>query len=749
MPSSSKLYRNLPIWGFALALAVLFVGALAGYLNAQRLIANERLAAHSDDAIVDLTRLLSRLRDTESSQRGYLLGASPAYPKAFRAATARIENDLGKLTGEVAPGTGQEARIARLRREIGLKLAELGRSVSLEQAGDRAAALAIARSSANQALTDAISDQVEAIRAAEYAILDRRAGESEHNSRATIVAIVAPTLIAAALLALVFFLGNRSLQWQRRAAEEIATERERLRVTLGSIGDAVLTTDRDCHINFANPVAEALTGWSSRQMLGKPLAEVFRIVNEQTRAPVESPAERAVRQGSVVGSADDAVLIRKDGTERPIDDRAAPILDAEGRVIGCVLVFRDIAHRRRIEQQTYEMMTELREADRHKDEFLALLAHELRGPLAPLRNGLEIIKRSSGAEELRRRACDSMERQVEQLVRLINDLLDASRIARGKIELRPAATELGSLLREVLEGRRPQVETAGLALEAALPGEPLFVDGDPVRLTQVFRNLLENARKYTEPGGRIEVSLAPERGQAVVRVKDTGLGIPSDKLDAIFEMFVQISRNLPRSQGGLGIGLALAKRLLLLHGGSIEAFSEGPGRGSEFVVRLPLAAEARQRDSAKPIEMPGTPSPRRILIVDDNTDAAASLAMLLKLANHETYTAHDGLEALRVAQRLRPEVVLLDLQLPEIDGYEVCRRIRQCAWARNVTLVAVTGLGQESDRLLSKQAGFDAHLTKPPDYAEITRWLTCRSGAELPENRAHVASAGGAGAAAT
>lgn len=746
MRSSSDFRGNFPVWAFGIALAALMGGALIGYLNAERLIANERLTAHSDDAIVDLTRLLSTLRDAERSQRSYLLTRDESYPRAFRADAARIQGELAKLTLELPASAGQRARVATLQREIGLKLAELGHTIALQETGDRQGALAIVASSASRALMEGIRAQVAAIQSAEYAILERRATESERSSRTTIVAMVAPTLVAAALLALVFYLGNRSLRWQRRAAEEVAAERERLRVTLGSIGDAVLTTDRDCCINFANPLAETLTGWSSPEMLGRPLAEVVRMVNEQTRARVASPAERALRDGTVVGTGDHTVLIRKDGSECPIDERAAPILDAQGVVIGCVLVFRDITDRRRIEQQTYEMMMELRAADRHKDEFLALLAHELRGPLAPLRNGLEVIKRSQGAEELLRRTCISMERQVEQLIRLINDLLDASRIARGKIELRRAATELGALIREVLEGRRPQAEAAGLRLEATLPAEPLFVDGDPLRLTQVFRNLLENARKYTESGGRIEISLARESGQAVVRVKDTGVGIPPDKLDAIFEMFVQISRNLPRSQGGLGIGLALAKRLLLLHGGSIEAFSEGPGRGSEFVVRLPLAAEARQRESAEPFEEAVT-APRRILIVDGNPDAASSLAMLLQLAHHETYTAYDGFEALSAAERLKPDVVLLNVQLPALDGYEVCRRIRQRPWARNVTLVAVTGLGQARDRQRSKEAGFDAHLIKPPDYAEITRLLMCRPALQTRGEHS-IASAGGAGAAA-
>ena len=433
-----------------MTLAVLIGGALMGYLNARRLIANERLVAHSDGAIVDLTGLLSAMWEAQRSQRGYLLTGSAVHLQDYTDATRRIQAELAALSSEVGTNPGQRARLATLRREIGLKRAELERTISLEQAGNHAAALAIVRGSASKALMDAIRAQMAAMRTAELTRLDRRASESERSSRATMAAIVASTVIGAILLGLVFFLSNR-------------------------------------------------------------------------------------------------------------------------RII------------------------ELKEADRHKDEFLALLAHELRGPLAPLRNGLELIKHGDGAEDLRRRACALMERQLEQLIRLVNDLLDAGRIARGKIELHRAPTELGVPIRDVVEVEHPLARAAGLELEAMLPAEPLFVDGDAVRLRQVFRNLLHNARKYTERGGRIEISLASEQGQAVVRVRDTGVGIEPAKLEAIFEMFAQIEPGLARSQGGLGIGLALARRLVALHGGSIEAFSEGLGRGSEFVVRLPLVAEERER----------------------------------------------------------------------------------------------------------------------------------------------------------
>jgi signal transduction histidine kinase/CheY-like chemotaxis protein len=577
MPSPANFRRQLPLWAFALTLAVLVGGALMGYLNAQQLLANERSVGHSDDAIVDLTRLLSAVRDAERSQRGYLLTGGTAHLERYRDATERIYREIGALTREVDRNASQQARLLGVREVIGQKVAQLARTISLEQAGRDAAALAIVRADSGNALMDEITRRVGAMRTAEYALLAHRAADSRRRSVAIIAAMVAPTLIGGALLGIMFYLGNR------------------------------------------------------------------RIV-------------------------------------------------------------------------------ELNAADRHKDEFLALLAHELRGPLAPLRNGLELVRHGEGSAELRHRACALMGRQLEQLIRLVNDLLDASRIAQGKIELRKAPLELGAALREVIEGERPQARAAGLELEAALAPEPLVVDADAVRLAQVFRNLLQNARKYTEPGGRIEVRLARERGQAVARVKDTGLGIPPAKLESIFEMFAQIEAGLPRSQGGLGIGLALARRLLALHGGSVEACSEGPGRGSEFIVRLPLAPPGRELDRAAPPEEVTAPS-RRILVVDDNADTAHSLAALLRLARHETYTVHDGIEALQAAEHLRPDVVLLDLQMPELDGYEVCRRIRQRPWGGNVTLVAVTGLGQPEDQQRSREAGFDAHLVKPPDYAEITRLL--------------------------
>jgi PAS domain S-box-containing protein len=732
-----------------------------------------------------------------------------------------------------------------------------------------------------------------------------------------------------------------------RAAQARSSDRgELLRVTLESIGDAVMTTDNSGRITYLNAVAESLTGWSRREAMGQPLESVFRIVNEDTRQEVESPGARALREGAVVGLANHTLLVAKDGTERPIDDSAAPIRDEQGRISGCVLIFRDVSERRRweldeaarllsarllaaivessddaivrksldgiiqswnaaaerlfgysaeqaigrhisliipperiseeehiigslkagrridhfetervhssgrrltvaltvspikdaegnvvaaskivrdvtdrrrteadrqrfvtlVENSTdfigmcdlegvpfyvnpaglemvglegieearrvhirdfflpedqpkitnelfpavmekghgevdirfrnfrtggtrwmaYKVLrlldargqveafgtvsqdvterrrmaddlrklaADLSEADRQKNEFLATLAHELRNPLAPLSNTLEILKRSGGGTTLQS-TVETMDRQLGQMVRLVDDLLDLSRITHGRLDLRKSRVELGALIDQTVEASRPQADTAGHEVRVIGASEPIYLQADPVRLAQIFGNLLNNSYKYTSPGGRVTVTTERQGDEAVVSVEDNGAGIPPEKLESIFEMFTQVDRSLELSRGGLGIGLTLVRRLVQMHGGSVEARSAGEGQGSRFVVRLPIA-DSGEAPAAEPPATRETERPRRILVVDDNRDAATSLAMLLEIGGHETFTAHDGAAAFEAAERHRPEVALLDIGLPILSGYEVCRRIREQPWGREMMLIALTGWGQD------------------------------------------------------
>lgn len=364
---------------------------------------------------------------------------------------------------------------------------------------------------------------------------------------------------------------------------------------------------------------------------------------------------------------------------------------------------------------------QLREADRRKDDFLAMLAHELRNPLAPVLTAVQLMEHKQRAGQGTERERDVVERQVHHMRRLVDDLLDVSRVTRGKIQLQKRPLELVDAVGRALEAVRPFAESREHALRLQVPGGPVWTEADPVRLEQVLTNLLHNAAKYSEPGGRITLGLTCEAGEAVVRVADTGMGIPADALPHLFEPFMQVARTLDRAQGGLGLGLTLVQRLVEMHGGRVEVASEGVGRGSVFSVRLPLLPEARV-PVALEAPRPGQDVPgegRRVLVVDDNVDAAELLGEVLELDGHQVTVVHDGQTALERLDVLDPDVVFLDIGLPGLDGYEVARRMRQRLGGGCPRLVAVTGYGQSSDRQRSREAGFDAHLVKPVELDTV------------------------------
>ncbi|HXS53126.1 MAG TPA: ATP-binding protein [Usitatibacter sp.] len=362
----------------------------------------------------------------------------------------------------------------------------------------------------------------------------------------------------------------------------------------------------------------------------------------------------------------------------------------------------------------------LREADRRKDEFLATLAHELRNPLAPLRNAVEILRTPQSTPEMQERALGMMERQLRQMVRLVDDLLDVSRITTGKLTVRKSVFDLREAVRDAIETVRPFIDSRKHELDVRLAEEALPIDGDRARLAQVIGNLLHNAAKYTEPGGRIAVAAAAQGTDAVVRVQDSGIGLDERSIANIFEMFVQVDRSLTRAQAGLGVGLTLARRLVGLHDGTITAYSEGLGHGSEFIVRLPRADRPPQEPRAPASTRAAHEDrPKRILLADDNVDFARSLAAVLERNGHEVRIAHDGAEALRIAADFSPQFAFLDIGMPKVHGYEVARRLKATPTTSDCVLVAVTGWGQEDDRRRARDAGFDRHLVKPIDPQQL------------------------------
>jgi signal transduction histidine kinase/ActR/RegA family two-component response regulator len=393
-----------------------------------------------------------------------------------------------------------------------------------------------------------------------------------------------------------------------------------------------------------------------------------------------------------------------------------------------------LAEQARINKQLEDSIKErerveeaLRDADRRKDEFLATLAHELRNPLAPIRNTLHILRLADSGNPATAQICEMMERQVGHLVRLVDDLMEVSRITRGKIELRPEPVEVAAIIRSAVEASRPLIEQSRHQLAISIPPEALVINGDPVRLSQVVSNLLNNSAKYMDEGGQIWLGAKKLGDRVILSVRDTGIGIPPEMLPHIFKMFTQVDRSKRQAQGGLGIGLSLVRTLVEMHGGEVEALSAGVGQGSEFILRLPLSnvTSVSSRSTAN-ARVPVLPN-HRILVVDDNRDGARSLGLLLKLLGAEVEVVHDGPAALAIIPSYAPTVVLLDIGMPGMDGYEVARRIRERPAGRDVLLIALTGWGQEADRQRTTEAGFDHHLLKPADLAALESLLTSMS----------------------
>ena len=625
-----------------------------------------------------------------------------------------------------------------------------------------------------------------------------------------------------------------------RAAEEFAQQQAgTLRATLESIGDAVIAADVSGTVTFLNRVAETLTAWTNEEAAGRPLSQVFAILNPSTRQPVGNPISKVLASGQVVRLANHTILVARDGTERPIDDSAAPVRDDQGQVVGVVLVFRDVTERQRAEvsrghlaaivesssdpivskdlrgivtswnkaaerifgytaqemvgrpiavlipedhgdeeQEILQKIREgrrvdphdtvrrrkdgtpvpvsvtvsplfdadgrvigasaiahdittlkeaaeaLKEADRRKDEFLATLAHELRNPLAPIRNVVQVFEAENVSERDMKWGREVLARQVQIMSRLLEDLLEVSRISRNQLQIRQERVALADVIQAAIETSRPLIESGKHELTVSLPSEPIYVHADVLRLAQVFSNLLNNAAKYTDTGGHLRLAAEVRDSQVCVSVRDDGIGIERVAIPRLFEIFSQAASAQGRSQGGLGIGLSLARAVLTLHGGSIEAHSEGPGTGSEFIARLPIAAGpievgADTHDDGREAHA----VPRRVLIVDDSQDGADALTLVLRLMGHAASAAYDGEAGLEAAERLRPEIMLLDIGMPGMNGYEVCRRIREQPWGQDMVLIALTGWGQEQDRRRSKASGFDHHLVKPVQPDELQKLL--------------------------
>ena len=505
---------------------------------------------------------------------------------------------------------------------------------------------------------------------------------------------------------------------RRRAEARVAASELRYRRLFETARDGILLLDAGIgKITAANPFMSELLGYTHEQLLGKELWEIGLF---QDKAASQAAFLR-LQEGGYIRY--DHLPLETAGGKQMDVEFVSNLYQADHQpVIQCNV--RDITARRQLEWARAQAQASA-DLHRRKDEFLAMLSHELRNPLAPILNAVQLLRHpGGGGEAIREQARGIIERQVGQLKRLVDELLEVSRITTGRIRLHYESVDLGGLVGQAVESARPLIDQRRHQLAVSLPPEPVWLHADATRLEQVVVNLLTNAAKYTDEGGRISLTLEREGDEAVLRVRDTGVGIAPDLLPRIFELFTQAERSLDRSQGGLGVGLTIVQRLVEMHRGRVEAYS-ALGRGSEFVVRLPVVRLSERQPRAGPVERAERPAhPLRVLVVDDNVDQADSAALLLRATGHEARTAYSGAAALEAAAQYRPDLVLMDIGLPGMDGYEVARRLRQQPGLEGAMLVAVTGYGQESDRQRSRKAGFDQHLVKPVNMQALEGILT-------------------------
>jgi PAS domain S-box-containing protein len=824
---------------FILSLAIVVLGTLLAWRARAASDRAQVWVDHSHEVLTRLEGTLVLLEEAETGQRGYLLTGEHRYLAPYEGAVGAVGTNLDALARLVRDNPQQLQMLATLRGLTAEKLAELGRTVALWNAGQRDAALAVVRSDRGLQLMQQIRGQIGRMRTEEEQLLLTRTRRASRLRLWGIVGVLTLGALALGLLALL------RVTFERDRALLFASE-QRLRTIFTSIGDGVIATDGAGRVERMNTVAETLTGWKLAEARGQPLERVFRIVHEHTREPAENPVIKVLREGRTVGLANHTALLARDGSEYIIEDSAAPIRNEDGTIDGVVLVFQNATPRRMAEralaerEQQFQVLADnipalcwmadaagsvlwynsrwyeytgttpeamrgagwqsvhdpavlpavlerwqasladgtafemvfplrgadgrfrpfltrnapvrdaageivrwfgtsvdiseqqaaqesLRQADRRKDEFLATLAHELRNPLAPVRNAVLLLKRKADDARIRDWATTIIERQAQSMARMLDDLLDVSRITRGTLTLQKQRLNLASVLENAVELAQPLISARRHRLEVDWPAQTIEVEVDPVRLTQLIGNLLTNAAKYTDPGGRIELAARVAEHTVTVSVRDSGIGLEPESLGRIFEMFSQVKSALDRSGGGLGIGLALVKGLAELHGGSVEVHSAGLGHGSTFSLHLPLAgalASSAPEGCATAPAVAKEVSPRCVLVADDNRDAATTLQAVLELDGHEVHIAHDGHSALEAAERLRPQVAILDIGMPRLNGYELARKIRGAEWGRDMRLIALTGWGQEGDRTRAYAAGFDAHLTKPVDTAELMELLS-------------------------
>jgi PAS domain S-box-containing protein len=707
----------------AVAVVLIILGGFLAWREVGLAGDSVRWVQHTFRVLLQIDRISAKLTETETAQRDYLFAGRQDSAQAFVDASTAVPVEIEKLRALTADNARAQKGVEELRALATRRLSEMATTVELQKTQGPDAALRNVQANLAAGTRDRVTALFEAMRANEGVLLDSRlADRDEHLTRAFVGAL-ALTGLSALLFAVLIASLNRSLRRQKLAELAAQENEERLRVTLESIGDAVIATDVGGKVVYLNPVARALTGWVNQDALGLPLEQIFRIVNEYSRDIVESPISKVMREGKIVGLANHTILIARDGSERPIDDSGAPIRDGEGELMGIVLVFRDVSARRMSEQSRERMLraeaarSSAESANRAKDEFLAIVSHELRSPLAAAVSWVELLKSGTLSAADHTRALDTIDRNLRVLTRLVSDLLDVSRIVAGKLMIERVPADVGLLLLRAVADHRVLAGEKGIELICD-PCESLIAMVDPDRLEQVLTNLLSNAIRFTPKGGRIDVSVAVAGGALEIEVRDTGQGIATEFLPHVFERFRQAEAPFERGRGGMGLGLAIARHLIEQHGGSISADSAGVGRGATFRVRLPLydATAPLVATTSRPVATSGQVlAGIDILFVEDHEDMREAVAHRLRSRGARVAVAASVSEALQLYRENRPTLLISDLGLPQESGFKLIEIVRRedAKHGVHTPAIAVTGFVSGENRREALDAGFDEHLSKP------------------------------------
>ena len=708
------------------AMALLLVATVAGtYWIGQVRIEYGRSLLRVHNTVDALNLVLSTLKDAETGQRGYLLTGNSTYLAPYTTAVGRIDAQLADLDARANEGLLDKDDVSRLHQLAVQKMAELKLTIDEQRGpGGAAAAMATVKSNVGKQTMDDIRTLVlRMIDQGEQRQLDIE----KRTERVTDIHTIAFALTAAVNLLFLAWAFNQIQQEMRRrevVTDDLARQQRLTAVTLASIGDGVIVTDARGIVVFMNAVAEHLTGWTSADAGGKPCGRIFRIVNEATHNPVANPVEKVLETGVVQGLANHTVLIRKDGSELPIDDSGAPIRGDDGIIHGVVLVFRDFTQRKQFEQNLQHAKEEAESANVAKDNFLAVLSHELRTPLTPVVVTLTSWTQNPSFPAEFREDLGTLRRCAELEARLIDDLLDLTRIVRGKLALHMEAVDVHAMLDGVTRIYRSDLNAKSIVLEMHLDAVSRFVMADAGRLQQVFWNILKNAAKFTPAGGKIEIKcLNPAGGRVEINITDTGKGMTPETIARIFQPFEQGSAEIVRQYGGLGLGLSLSKAFVQAQGGTIAASSAGPGKGSTFTISMPTTSAPLMPSPSKggtsPRASAGSTRPLKILLVEDHDDTSRVMSRLLERLGHQVRTA-DSVASALIAAEEPFDLLLSDIGLPDGTGIDLLQQLRQRG-KNGFPAVALTGFGMEEDIAKTREAGFTDHLTKPINFQRLQR----------------------------